>query len=133
MQSQHTLNLRLPGDHVMIPVPAGRVVTGLAVSAREIGQSVWTDGRVQVRWSAGPFPGHPSTAYTFLTAITLSPAAPSASVPSRELEGIGAGCIYLVVSTAEAAGTTTAMVEVRVAITLDGPVIQPTSIDGGGA
>lgn len=132
MQTTFSLNLRLPSSYGMVPIRGDLPVTGIAVQARELSAGVWTDGRVSVKWSAGPV--HPAQAIDFDTAVELSPSAKSAYIPSRELEGIGSGCVYVFVSTAEASGSApaTAAVEVLIAVTYAGETIQPPSVEGGG-
>ena len=133
MQSAHRLDLRMPNASAMVPIRAGQSITGIAVLARELSAGVWTDARVKVKWS--PVPIHPTQAIDFDTAVVLSPSAKSAYIPSRELEGIGSGCVYAYVSTVEASGSApaTAAVEIMLSITYAGPTIQPPGIDGGGA
>lgn len=131
MQTTFALNLRMPSSYAMVPIRGDSPVTAIAVQARELSATVWTDARIAVKWAAGPV--HPAQAIDFDTAVLLSPSAKSAYIPSRELEGIGSGCVYAYVSTAEAAGSTTALVEVLVSVTYAGEIIQPPGIDGGGA
>lgn len=133
MQNTFLLNLRLPKSYVSVRAPNGGAITGVAIAAKEIGTSgIWSAARVQLRWSPGPWDDHPASAFAFDTPIELNPTTRNAYVPSRELEGIGAGYLHAVVSTAESAGSTTAMVFVTLSMTLDGPTIQPPGVDGGG-
>lgn len=123
----------MPSSYGMVPIVAGKPLLGIAILARELSASVWTDARVSVKWAPGPV--HPTQAIDFDTAVTLSPSAKSAYVPSRELEGIGAGCVYVYVSTVEASGSApaSAMVSVLLSVVYGAELIQPPGVDGGGA